>query len=190
MTNETAPSAGLRTTLIVTFLVVGGLVGGALFFRSSMGSGVGAPCNDSLVCKPGLFCVEDVCANKCTNDEDCTLDGWTCIEVQITKQQIGIEYEAGTMHTCLPPGAAEQAIEATGIRAEMDMLNKAGIVQRALIPKAMAADPMNPQFPSNENFQTLWNAIPEQDRRTLSEDQLVDQIWTAWQSQPMEVRTP
>ena len=101
MANKKSDALAVVVTLVV---LVGVIVGGALWFRSCQGGKMGAACSEgNLGCKPGFFCALNVCTAKCSSDRDC-LDGWQCGDLEVTHiVGPGIETGKNVIRACLPP---------------------------------------------------------------------------------------
>jgi hypothetical protein len=101
-----ADKKGDALAAVITMVVLIGLiVGGALWYRSCQGGTMGTKCTEGgLGCKPGFFCALDVCTTECKSNSDCTVEGWTCGTIE-RKSVVGGGLEVGkdTIRACLPP---------------------------------------------------------------------------------------
>ncbi|MEO1331907.1 MAG: hypothetical protein AAFV32_00200 [Myxococcota bacterium] len=179
------------TVLGVLAVVVGGIVGATLLFRSSTGSGAGGPCTSGMDCTPGLYCVGEVCAPSCESDADCSELGFRCSDVQVVRQRYGVEFDAGTTRLCAPNtigGSIADSVAASSLERErkMALMRKRPAVSNALRALRRKSGEPPPKPLSPKEFDALWQQIPEEERLNAEVDALAEKMMELEASQDGE----
>ena len=91
--------ASVKTILIILFGTLAVILIPVFAYRYFSGGVTGEECSDSTGCRPGYYCIFGTCTVSCDQDSDCP-ENWQCSELSVTKEKMGIEFDAGEIKRC------------------------------------------------------------------------------------------